>query len=70
VVTVKSAEDVYGCLVDFVNHADWRFDVLSCVLVSGDAGEVARRALEPTMGPQLRKVAAKCERALSEKLNS
>lgn len=139
VVTPKSAEDVYAYLVDFANQAEWRFDVLSSELVTGETGEVgakyrqrvkpgrketlsdvqlveatrpsevafrtldegpvtvsgawhirpstdgtvgteiicdvaietrgALRLLEPTMGPQLRKIAAKYESALSEKLN-
>jgi carbon monoxide dehydrogenase subunit G len=137
VVTPKSAEDVYGYLVDFTNQADWRFDVITSELVTGEPGvvgakytqlvrvgrkeqqsevelveasrpgEVAFRTLdpgmitvsgawhireagegtevicdvaietrgplrliEPTMGPQLRKIAGKYESALSEKLNS
>jgi hypothetical protein len=136
VLTPKSADDVYGYLVDFANQADWRFDVLSSELVAGEAGMVgakyrqrvkpgrkeqvsevqlieatrpgevsfrtldagpvtvsgawhirphgegtevicdvaietrgALRLIEPTMGPQLRKIAARYESALSEKLN-
>jgi hypothetical protein len=136
VVTPKSAEDVYAYLVDFANQAEWRFDVLSSELVTGETGEIGAkyrqrvkpgrkeglsdvqlveatrpsevafrtvdegpvtvsgawhirpgtegteiicdvavetrgvlRLLEPTMGPQLRKIAAKYESALSEKLN-
>ncbi|HEV7980255.1 SRPBCC family protein [Amycolatopsis sp.] len=43
VVTAKPAEEVYAYLVDFTNQADWRFDVLTSELVSGDVGVVGAK---------------------------
>lgn len=43
VVTAKPAEEVYAYLVDFTNQADWRFDVLTSELVSGEVGVVGAK---------------------------
>lgn len=43
VVTPKPAEDVYAYLADFNNQPEWRFDVLSSELTSGETGVVGAR---------------------------
>jgi hypothetical protein len=43
VVTTLSPDEVYQYLVDFRNQAEWRFDVLSSELVSGEPGRVGAK---------------------------
>ena len=38
VVTRRPADEVYAYLADFTHQAEWRFDVLTSELVSGEAG--------------------------------
>ena len=40
VTTPRSPEDVYAYLADFNNQAEWRFDVISSELTSGEPGVV------------------------------
>jgi uncharacterized protein YndB with AHSA1/START domain len=40
VTTPRSREEVYAYLADFNNQAQWRFDVLSSELISGEPGAV------------------------------
>ncbi|UJW33426.1 SRPBCC family protein [Saccharothrix sp. AJ9571] len=137
VATRRTPEDVYAYLADFTHQAEWRFDVLTSELISGEPGQVGARYLqrvrpgrkqsesevevteadrpsevafrtldrgpvtvrgawhirsapsgtevvcdvaietkgvlklfEPLMGPQLRKIAARYESDLSERLNA
>ena len=43
VTTPRSPEDVYAYLADFNNQAEWRFDVVSSELTSGEPGTVGTR---------------------------
>ena len=43
VTTPRSPEDVYAYLADFNNQAEWRFDVVSSELTSGEPGVVGSR---------------------------
>jgi hypothetical protein len=38
VVTPKPIDEVYGYLVDFTNQPEWRFDVVTSALASGERG--------------------------------
>jgi carbon monoxide dehydrogenase subunit G len=40
VTTARSPEDVYAYLADFNHQAEWRFDVISSELTSGEPGAV------------------------------
>ena len=39
VTTPRSPEDVYAYLADFNNQAEWRFDVVSSELISGEPAD-------------------------------
>ena len=43
VTTSRPADEVYAYLADFANQAEWRFDVLSSELSSGEPGVVGAR---------------------------
>ena len=43
VTTPRSQEEVYAYLADFNNQAEWRFDVVSSELHSGEHGTVGSR---------------------------
>lgn len=43
VTTPRSPEEVYAYLADFDNQAEWRFDVVSSELMSGEAGTPGAR---------------------------
>jgi hypothetical protein len=43
VTTPRSPEDAYAYLADFNNQAEWRFDVVSSELVSGEPGTPGAR---------------------------
>jgi len=49
VETPQPAEEVYAYLVDFNNQPEWRFDVLSSELVSGERGTVGARYRQKIM---------------------